>query len=141
MSRCPLRILIADNYDVVRCGLRAVFEAHTNWHVVAEAVDGKEAVEKAFETKPDIAVLGYSLRLINGIEATRHIREQLPNTEVLIFTMHDDDSFVRHLLAAGARGYLLKSDANHRLLAAVDISQRISRISHHRSLKSCWNPS
>ena len=119
MSSCALQILTADDHEVVRSGLRAVLEAQTNWHVVAEAVDGKEAVVKAFETKPDIVVLDYSMPLINGIEATRHIRGRLPNTEVLIFTMHDDDSLIMQLLTAGARGYLLKSDAN-RQLAAVE---------------------
>ena len=88
--------------------------------MVAEAVDGKEAVSKALQTNPDVAILDYSLPLINGIEATRQIRARLPKTEVLIFTMHDTDSLIGELLAAGARGYLLKSDANCLLLAAVE---------------------
>jgi DNA-binding NarL/FixJ family response regulator len=83
------RILIADGHDVVRSGLRAILEAQPNWEVVAEAADGKEAVLKAIETNPDIAVLDCSLPLVNGIEVTRRIRCQLPNTEVLVFTMHD----------------------------------------------------
>ena len=88
--------------------------------MVAEAVDGKEAVSKALQTSPDIAILDYSMPLINGVEATRQIRVRLPKTEVLIFTMHDSDILIGELLAVGARGYLLKSDANRLLLAAVE---------------------
>ena len=86
------RILIADDHQVVRSGLRAILEAQPNWEVVAEAADGKEAILKAIETKPDVAVLDYSLPLVNGIEATRQIRARLPRTEVLIFTMHDNET-------------------------------------------------
>jgi len=112
--------LIADDHEVVRSGLRKILETQRNWQIVAEAVDGREAVCKALETKPDVAVLDYSLPLISGIEATRQICGNLPKTEVLIFTMHDTDSLIGELLAAGARGYLLKSDANRSLLAAVE---------------------
>ena len=114
------RILIADDHDVVRSGLRSILEAHPNWEVVAEAADGKEAIFKAIETKPDIAVLDYSLPLVNGVEATRQIRVRLPRTEVLIFTMHDNEVLIEELLKAGARGYLLKSDANRYLIAAIE---------------------
>jgi DNA-binding NarL/FixJ family response regulator len=89
------RILIADDYDVVRSGLRSILEAHPNWQVVAEAADGKEAILKAVETKPDVAVLDYSLPILNGLEATRQIRARLPRTEVLMFTMHDNETLVR----------------------------------------------
>ena len=102
-----------------QCAVGGV-ETQTNWEVVAEAVDGKEAVSKALQINPDVAILDYSLPLINGVEATRQIRARLPKTEVLIFTMHDNDSLIGELLAAGARGYLLKSDANGLLLAAVE---------------------
>jgi DNA-binding NarL/FixJ family response regulator len=112
--------LIADDHEVVRSGVRKIVETQADWQIVAEAADGKEAVVRALETKPDIAVLDYSLPLMNGVEATRQIRGRLPNTEVLIFTMHDAESLIRDLLAAGARGYLLKSDANRFLLAAVE---------------------
>src|SRR6476620_6492265 len=105
-----IRILIADDHDVVRSGLRHIIEAQPNWQVVAEAGDGREAVQKALETKPDVAVIDYSLPLINGVEATRQIRARLPSTEVLIFTMHDNEALIEELLKAGARGYLLKSD-------------------------------
>jgi len=115
-----IRILIADDHEVVRSGLRRILEAQPNWEVVAEAGDGKDAVSKAIETKPDVAVLDYSLPLVNGIEATRHIRAQLPRTEVLIFTMHDNEMLIQELLKAGARGYLLKSDAKRHLISAIE---------------------
>lgn len=114
------RILIADDHDVVRSGLRQILEARPKWHVVAEAADGKQAIAKALAEKPDVAVLDYGLPLINGVEATRQIRARLPKTEVLIFTMHDTETLVRDLLAAGARGYLLKSDAGNYLIEAIE---------------------
>ena len=114
------RILIADDHDVVRSGLRTILEAQPNWEVVAEAADGKEAILKAIETKPDVAVIDYSLPLINGIEVTRQLRARLSNTEVLIFTMHDNETVVEELLRAGARGYLLKSDARSYLIGAIE---------------------
>jgi DNA-binding NarL/FixJ family response regulator len=114
------RILIADDHEVVRSGLRKILEAQPNWEVVAEAGDGKEAIHKAAETRPDVAVLDYSLPLVNGIEATRQIRARLPKTEVLIFTMHDNETLIQELLKAGARGYLLKSDAKRHLIGAIE---------------------
>jgi DNA-binding NarL/FixJ family response regulator len=114
------RILIADDHDVVRSGLRAILETQDGWEVVAEAADGREAVEKATETKPDIAILDYSLPVANGAEVTRQILVRVPEVEVLIFTMHDSDDVVLDLLSAGAKGYLLKSDARKFLIAAVE---------------------
>src|SRR5262245_18501379 len=84
-----LRILIADDHDIIRCGLRRLIETQADWEVVAEAGDGKEAIGKATEIKPDIAVLDYSMPLINGVETTRQIRACLPNTEVLILSVYD----------------------------------------------------
>jgi DNA-binding NarL/FixJ family response regulator len=87
---------------------------------VGEAADGKDAIRKAIELKPDVAVLDYALPLVNGVEATRQIRARIPTVEVLIFTMHDNEKLIYDLLKAGARGYLLKSDAKHSLLAAIE---------------------
>src|SRR5215475_12422070 len=94
------RILIADDHEVVRFGLRAILEAHEGWEVVAEACDGKEAIAKAVETSPDVAIIDYSLPMINGVEATRQIRARVPSAEVLIFTMHDSEVLVGELLEA-----------------------------------------
>jgi DNA-binding NarL/FixJ family response regulator len=115
-----VRILVADRYDVVRVGVRQAFEARSNWEIVGEAADGPEAIAKAIELKPDVAVLGYSLSAVNGVEVTRQIRVHLPKTEVLIFTMHDSETVIQEVLKAGARGYVLKSDGNHTLIEAVE---------------------
>ena len=114
------RILIADDHEVVRSGLRAILEAHNGWEVVAEAENGKDAIAKAVESQPDVAIIDYSLPVMNGIEATRQIHARLPKAEILIFTMHDSDVLVGELLEAGARAYLLKSDAKQYLIAAVE---------------------
>ena len=115
-----IRIMIADDHDVVRSGLRQILEDQPNWEVVAEASDGKDAILKAIQAKPDVAVLDYSLPLVNGLEVTRQIRARLPRTEVLIFTMHDNETLIQELLKAGARGYLLKSDARRHLIGAIE---------------------
>ena len=114
------RILIADDHEVVRSGLRLILEAHAGWEVVAEAADGKAAIVKALETKPDVAILDYSIPLVNGVEATRQIRKRNPQIEVLIFTMHDSETLVGEVLDAGARAYLLKSDAKEHLISAIE---------------------
>jgi DNA-binding NarL/FixJ family response regulator len=118
------RILIADDHDVVRSGLHAILGNQPGWEVVAEAEDGKRAVELAAQTQPNVAILDYQLPIMNGIEATREIRALQPGTEVLIFTMHESEPLIRELLEAGARGYLLKSDARRFLIAAVETLAR-----------------
>jgi DNA-binding NarL/FixJ family response regulator len=113
------QILIADDHDVVRRGLRAILEQLPDWKVVAEARDGREAIKLALETKPDVAIVDHGLPVLNGVEVTRQLRARLPRTEVLIFTMHDSDALLQDVLRAGARGFLLKSDADDYLVAAV----------------------
>src|SRR5262245_35288591 len=115
-----VRILIADDHDTVRVGLRNILESHPDWEVVAEAADGKDAISMSLQTKPDVAVLDYSMPLMNGVEATRQIRERLPKTEVLIFSIHDDEVVIAELLKAGARAYVLKSDFKGDLITAVE---------------------
>lgn len=115
-----LRILIADDHAVVRAGLRTLLESRSGWEVCAEAADGRDAVEKAAKLKPDIAVLDIGMPLLNGVEATRRIRSSSPTTEILILTMHQSDDLVQQVVEAGARGYILKDDADRVLLAAVD---------------------
>ena len=105
---------------VVRLGLRQIIETHSGWHVVAEAENGKDAIAKSLETKPDVAVLDYSLPLMNGCDATKQILARLPKTEILIFTMHDSECLFNELLRAGAHGYLLKTDARKYLIRAVE---------------------
>lgn len=115
-----LRILIADDHAVVRAGLKALLESRDSWVVCAEASDGREAIEKALKLKPDIAVLDIGMPLLNGVEAARSIRKGSPETEVLVLTMHESDDLVQQVVEAGARGYILKDDADRVLLAALD---------------------
>ncbi|MGO4705598.1 response regulator [Microvirga sp. 2MCAF38] len=119
------RILIADDHLVVRRGLRAILEAQAEWEIVAEVGNGQDAVDEAIRTKPDIAILDFSLPGLDGLEATRRIRQTL-RTEILIFTMHESEQIIRELLRAGVKGYILKTDADTHLLAAV------SALSEHR---------
>src|SRR5216684_6635585 len=120
----PLRILVADDHHVVRTGLRTLLETERGWQVCAEAANGREAVEKAGELKPDVAVLDIGMPLLNGVEATRQIRKLSPKTEILILTMHDSELLVQEVLGAGAHGYILKDDADRNLVAAVDALRR-----------------
>lgn len=115
-----LRILVADDHEVVRRGLRTILESHPGWEVCAEARTGREAVALAKELNPGIVVLDFSMPDLNGLEATRQIRQALPQTEVLILTMHDSERLAFEFLSAGARGYLLKADAGKDLVAAVE---------------------
>lgn len=115
-----LRILLADDHSIVRRGLKELLEEHSGWSVCAEAATGREAVELALQHRPHVAVLDLSMPELNGLEATRRIRLAAPETEVLVFTMHESEDLVREVLAAGARGYLLKSDAADQLVPAVE---------------------
>ena len=114
------KILLADDHDVMRRGLRELLETHDGWKVVGEANTGKQAVELAGKTKPDVAVLDLTMPELDGLEATRQIKKALPKCEVLIFTMHDNEKLIRDVLAAGALGYVLKSDAARHLVNAIE---------------------
>jgi DNA-binding NarL/FixJ family response regulator len=114
-----LRILIADDHEIVRKGVRDVIEDHPGWEVCAEAADGQEALTLALREKPDIAVLDVSLPIVNGVALTRRLHKEAPSIRILLFTMHDDDETVSTGLAAGARGYVLKSDSESHLEAAI----------------------
>jgi DNA-binding NarL/FixJ family response regulator len=118
-----LRILIADDHEVARRGIRAVLENHPGWTVCGEAKDGRESVELAAATRPDLVLLDIGMPNLNGLEAARQILTILPDVAILILTMHDSDNVVREVLRAGARGYLLKSDAGRDLVAAVEALQ------------------
>ena len=114
------RILVADDHEVVRQGVRALLEAHTGWRVVGEAADGRKAVEEAARLKPDVVVLDIGMPELNGLDAARLILKADPRTEVLILTLHDSEQMVREVVSTGARGYVLKSDAGRNLVAAVE---------------------
>ena len=118
------RILVADDHEVVRHGVRSLLEAHPGWEVISEASDGRDAVEKASQLHPDVVILDIGMPNLNGLEATRQILRSHPGARVLILTMHESEQVVREVLEAGARGFLLKSDAGRDLVAAVEALQR-----------------
>jgi DNA-binding NarL/FixJ family response regulator len=115
-----MRILVADDHEVVRHGVRALLEARPGWQVVAEAVDGREAVEKSKRLQPDVIILDIGMPGLNGLDAARQILKAAPKSGILILTMHESEQVVREVLAAGARGYVLKSDAGRDLVNAVE---------------------
>jgi DNA-binding NarL/FixJ family response regulator len=119
-----LRILIADDHEVARRGIRALLESHPGWEVCGEARDGRETVELASSIKPDLILLDVGMPNLNGLEAARQILAVSPEAAILILTMHDSDQVVREVLRAGARGFLLKSDAGRDLVAAVEALQQ-----------------
>ena len=119
-----LRILIADDHEIVRRGIRDIVESHPGWEVCGEASDGQAAVELATVQQPDVAVIDVSLPLMNGLAVTRRLRQDSPQTNVLLFTMHDDDETVSGGLAAGARGYLLKGADREEIRQALDTVSR-----------------
>ena len=118
-----LRILVADDHEIVRRGLIALIKAHPDWEVCAEADNGRQAIEQALQSKPDIAILDIGMPVLNGLEATRHILRENPAIRVLILTITDTDQAVQAVLDAGARGFLLKSDAARDLVTAVEALQ------------------
>jgi DNA-binding NarL/FixJ family response regulator len=115
-----LRIFVADDHEVVRQGLRALLEKGTGWTVCGEAADGREAVERVVELKPDLVVMDLGMPHLNGLEATRQIVRRAPRTPVLVLSANESEELVREVLAAGARGFVLKSDAGRDLVAAVE---------------------
>lgn len=125
-----LRILLVDDHEIIRRGLRAVLEGEPDWEVMDEASNGLEAVEKAERHKPDVVLMDISMPEMNGLEATRRIRRKLPGTEVLFLTMHESEQMIREGMEAGGRGFLLKSDAGHELVPAV------KSVSHHKAFFS-----
>src|SRR5579872_2353019 len=121
-----IRILVADDHDVVRRGVRTLLEVRPGWKVCAEAANAREAIAKARQTKPDILVLDATLPESGGTEVIREIKEALPEVEVLVLTMDQSPGLIRELLRAGARAYVFKSDLGTELVTAVDA------LSHHR---------
>ncbi|MEY9754710.1 response regulator [Bradyrhizobium yuanmingense] len=114
------RILIADDHEAVRSGLRAVLEQRADWEVVAEATDGGKAVAAAIQSQPHVAILDFSMPRMTGVEVARRMRDYRLQTEILIFTVHNSGLIAQQAFEAGARAFLVKSDANKLLLAAVE---------------------
>jgi DNA-binding NarL/FixJ family response regulator len=114
-----LHILVADDHELVRRGIRGLLRARRGWTIVGEARNGREAVEKANKLKLDVAIVDISMPDLDGLQATRQIREVVPTTEVVVLTMHESDQMVRPVLDAGALGYVLKSDLARHLVKAV----------------------
>src|ERR1700735_2910523 len=115
-----LRILIADDHDLMRRGVKALLQSHAGWEVCGEAHTGREAVAKAEELKPDIVILDISMPDLNGVDAAKRIRKGSPDTEVLILSVHYSDQLIRDILEAGVRGYIVKSDSDRDLIIAVE---------------------
>jgi DNA-binding NarL/FixJ family response regulator len=115
-----LRVLIADDHDLVRRGVRDLLATRNGWQVVGEACDGADAVRQAVALRPDIAILDFSMPELNGPGAAAQIAEKVPETGVVVLTMHDSEEVMREVLQAGARGLVLKSDADRDLLEAVE---------------------
>jgi DNA-binding NarL/FixJ family response regulator len=120
----PVRILLADDHSLIRRGLKGLLESRKGWKVCCEAADGREAVAEAERHKPDVAILDIGMPELNGLEATHKIRMVSPETEVLVLSAHRSEKLAEAVLNAGGRGYLVKEDADHDLLAAVDAVRR-----------------
>ena len=118
-SARKLRLLIADDHELVRHGIRGLLRSQFSWKIAGEAANGRQAVMKAKKLKPDVIILDIGMPTLDGLEATRQIRKAAPDTRILILTMHDSNQMVRRVLEAGAHGYVLKSDLAAHLVKAV----------------------
>jgi DNA-binding NarL/FixJ family response regulator len=119
-----LRILIADDHEVVRHGLCTLLQTREGWEICGEARDGREAVEMAKLLKPDVVILDIGMPNLNGLAATRQLAQQNPDQKIIVLTITDSDQVIREALDAGARGFVLKSDAARDLVSAVEALQR-----------------
>lgn len=115
-----LRILLADDHEMLRRGLRAILTEQPGWEICGEAADGRQAVDLARKLHPDVIVMDMAMPELNGLEATRQIRRVWPKAEILVLTSDESETLVREVLAAGARGYVLKNDVSRVLVQAVE---------------------
>ncbi|MEO6846116.1 MAG: response regulator transcription factor [Chthoniobacterales bacterium] len=120
MKTRTIKILIADDHEVVRCGVRELLAAQPGWEICETVGTGRDAVTQAQKHLPDVAVLDLSMPELNGMDAAKQIRKNSPDTKILIFTMHETEELVREVFRSGAHGYVLKSDAGTHLVAAVN---------------------
>lgn len=120
MTRPIRRIIVVDDHDAVRRGVRQLLESKPYYQVVGEASNGRAGLALARETRPDIAILDYSLPELNGLDLSHALKREFPRIEILLYTMHDREEIVVEVLRAGVRGFVLKSDAEKHLLAALD---------------------
>jgi DNA-binding NarL/FixJ family response regulator len=118
-----LRILVADDHEIVRRGLCSLLQKHEGWEICGEAGDGRDAVEKAKQLKPDVVILDVGMPNLNGLDATRQLMQHDPNFKVIVLTITDSDQVIREALDSGARGFVLKSDAARDLVSAVEALQ------------------
>ena len=114
-----VRILVADDHETIRRGVRAMIESQPGWEICAEAKTGRECVDKALALKPEVVILDLAMPELNGLEAARQILKHNPQAEILILTVHESGGLVKEVLSAGAHGYVLKSDAGDDLIAAI----------------------
>jgi len=114
------RIIIVDDHDAIRRGVRQLLESKPYYQIVGEASDGRAGLELAKETRPDIAILDYSIPELNGLDLSHALKRELPRIEILLYTMHDREEIIVEVLRAGVRGFVLKSDAEKHLIAALD---------------------
>lgn len=118
-NKNTLRIVVADDHELVRRGIRDLIQAQRGWKVVGEAIGGRDAIEIVKKMKPDIAIVDVTMPDVDGLQVTRRIRDVARETQILILTMHESDQMVRRVLEMGARGYVLKSDLAAHLVQAV----------------------
>lgn len=138
------RVLLVDDHNAVRRGVRQLIETKPYYQVVGEAADGRSAIDIAKETKPDIAILDYSIPQLNGLDLAHALKRAFPRIEILLYTMHDREEIIMDVLRAGVRGFILKSDAEHHLLAALEalsinrpyFSPAVSEVLLEKCLKS-----
>jgi PAS domain S-box-containing protein len=119
-----MRILIADDHEIMRRGVRSLLAAESNWEICGEAIDGRDAVSKATHLRPDVIVMDVSMPCMNGLEAARAIRQSFPEIEILVLTQHESDEIVRQAFKAGAKGYVSKSAISENLVSAVQVVAR-----------------